>query len=386
MDTKDTAKLIVLSAGGTGGHVTPAAALARDLRSRGYRVALVTDVRGKKYENMFEGVDIHVIKAGTLGAGIFGKVKGMVNLGLGMMQARKLIDKLKPAVVVGFGGYPSYPAVHAAQKARIPTVIHQSDAVLGKANAMLAPKADRIALSFSHVEGLDDADRVRAVVTGNPVREDIAALYNKPYPVLDVDGMFSVFVTGGSLGAAVFADVVPEALSKLPADYRARLNVVQQCREENLAAVDNAYKDAGIKARTAAFFDDIPQLLEKSHLYIGRSGASTVAEVTAAGRPAIFVPYPYHKDNQQRINAEAVADHGGAWVMPQEGFTADALLARIETFMQNPESLFRAAEQARECGRPDAARRLGNLVTALASGWDKEAARTYDLTQGHLQK
>jgi UDP-N-acetylglucosamine--N-acetylmuramyl-(pentapeptide) pyrophosphoryl-undecaprenol N-acetylglucosamine transferase len=380
---KENSKLVVLSAGGTGGHMTPAAALSRDLISRGYKVALVTDTRGQKYENMFDGADIHVIKAGTLGTGILGKLKGLAALGVGMMQARKLIDKLKPMVVVGFGGYPSYPAVHAAQKAHIPTVIHQSDAVLGKANAMLAPKADRIALSFAHVEGLDDADRVRAVVTGNPVREDIAALFNKPYPALDHDSSFHIFVTGGSLGASIFADIVPETLAKLPAEYRARLNVVQQCREENLAQVEDVYKAAGIKAQLDTFFDDIPQLLEKSHLYIGRSGASTVAEVAAAGRPAIFVPYPHHKDNQQKINADAVADRGGAWVMTQEGFTVEALLARIETFMQNPESLFRAAEAARECGRPDAARRLGNLVTALASGWDKRASRSYDITQGH---
>lgn len=376
-------KLILLSAGGTGGHMTPAAALAQDLLSRGYKVELVTDIRGKKYVNMFEEIPVHVIKAGTLGAGLLGKIKGVFALGVGVLQARKLIDRLKPAVVIGFGGYPSYPAVHAAQRAQIPTVIHQSDAVLGKANAMLAPKADRIALSFKNVEGLDDAERVRAIITGNPVRSAISALYNMPYPSLSETGVFRIFVTGGSLGAGVFADVVPQALSKLPAEYRARLHVMQQCREENLEDVKKAYEEAGIKADLATFFDDMPQKLGEAHLYIGRSGASTVAEVTTAGRPAIFVPYPYHKDHQQSINADAVADSGGAWVMAQEGFTPEALLARIETFMQNPETLFRAAEAAREYGMPDAARRLGNLVTALASGWDKEASRPYDLTQGH---
>lgn len=379
---ENDSKLILLSAGGTGGHMTPAAALAQDLLSRDYRVELVTDTRGKKYTNMFEDVPVNVIKAGTLGAGIFGKIKGVFALGVGMLQARKLVDRLHPAVVVGFGGYPSFPAVHAAQRAQIPTVIHQADAVLGKANAMLAPKADRIALSFKNVEGLDDADRVRSIITGNPVRSDIAALYNKPYPALNEKGTFRIFVTGGSLGAGVFADVVPAALSKLPTEYRARLHVDQQCREENLESVKEAYKEAGIKADLDTFFDDMPQRLADAHLYIGRSGASTVAEVTTAGRPAIFVPYPYHADQQQRINADAVADGGGAWVMAQEGFTAEALLARIETFMQNPEALFRAAEASREFGMPDAARRLGNLVMALASGWDKEASRPYDLTQG----
>ncbi len=379
----DESKLILLSAGGTGGHMTPAAALAHDLVSRGYRVALATDKRGTKYLPMFGDIEHHVLSAGTLGAGIIGKIKGVASLGVGMVQAERLVKNLAPAVVVGFGGYPSFAPVHAAQRHKISTVIHQSDAVMGKANAMLAPKSDRIALSFQRVEGLDEVDAVRAVVTGNPVREEIAALHFKPYPTLELDGALRIFIMGGSLGARVLSEVTPAALAKLSAAYKARLEITQQCRPEDLDNVRAIYDAAGIKARLDTFFDDVGAILADTHLVISRAGASTVAEVTTAGRPAIFVPAPYHSDNQQKINADVVADAGGAWVMTQDGFTEEALLARIETFLQNPETLFRAAEAARNCAKPDAARRLGNLVTAIASGWDKKACRSYDLTQGH---
>jgi len=380
----DKAKLILLSAGGTGGHMFPAAALSHDLRSRGFRVELVTDVRGKKFEAHFSDIPVHVLSAGTLGAGLMGKVKGMAALGVGIAQAAKLLGRLSPAVVVGFGGYPSVPAVYIAQRKHIPTIIHEQNAILGKANGFLAPRADRIALSMGHVAGLDEVDAVRAVVTGNPVRDEIAALYSKPYPAVMPDGALRILVMGGSLGAQIFSDVVPAALSNLPAAHRARLEVVQQCRADDIERVREIYERAGIKARLESFFNNIADLLATSHLVISRSGASSVAEITAAGRPAIFVPYPHHADEQQRINADAVADAGGAWVMAQSGFTEEALLARVETFMQNPQTLFHAAESARSCGKPDATRQLGNLVTAIAAGWDKEAAQAFDLTQGHM--
>jgi UDP-N-acetylglucosamine--N-acetylmuramyl-(pentapeptide) pyrophosphoryl-undecaprenol N-acetylglucosamine transferase len=378
MNNKDFG-LILLSAGGTGGHMFPAAALARDLISRGYRVALATDPRGKALAKVFDGVPVHVLQAGTMGAGLKGKVLGLARLSVGMAQAWSLLGKLRPAVVVGFGGYPSVPAVYMAQRMGIPTVIHEQNAVLGRANKMLAPRADRIAMSWPQPESaLDKALRDRVVVTGNPVREDIAALFTKPYPALKQDGTLRIFVMGGSLGASVFATIVPGALANLPAAQRTRLEVTQQCRADDLGTTRQIYEIAGIKAHLETFFFDVPERLAQAHLLICRSGASTVAEVAAAGRPAIFVPYPHHADHQQKINAESIADVGGAWVMTQDGFTKDALMARIETFLQNPETLFRAAEAARGCGRPDAARKLGNVVTAIASGWD--ARRTEEAT------
>ncbi len=361
--------LVILSAGGTGGHMTPARALGHDLLSRGFDVEVITDYRGEKFANLFDGMPIHVIKAGTFGRGVAGKVLGMFNLGMGYMQASRIIGTLKPAVVVGFGGYPSVPGVLAAQRHKIPTIIHEQNAVIGRANAILAPKAERIAISLPEVIGLHSNDKRRAIVTGNPVRPDIAALYTRPYPTPQPDGELSILIMGGSLGASVFSRVVPQALTQLEGAYKSRLRIVQQCRADDLDMVRQTYKDADIKAELQTFFTDIPQRLEQAHLIIGRSGASTVAELTTAGRPGIFVPYPHHKDQQQKMNAEAVADVGGAWVMTEDGFTPEALLARIETFLQNPEILFKAAENARSCGKPDAARKLGNLVTAIARGW-----------------
>ncbi|NCC21139.1 MAG: undecaprenyldiphospho-muramoylpentapeptide beta-N-acetylglucosaminyltransferase [Alphaproteobacteria bacterium] len=378
----DRSELILLSAGGTGGHMFPAQALASDLLSRGYLVVLATDQRGKKFENQFKGVDVHVLSAGTIGGGVLGRIKGAGALAVGIAQGYKLVRRMKPRVVVGFGGYPSYPAVFVAQKMEIPTVIHEQNAILGRANAMLAPKADRIAVSYADVYGLQEADAVRTVVTGNPVRGDIAALYTRPYASMRPDGPLNILVVGGSLGAAVFSHVVPKALSSLHSAYRARLRVMQQCRPENVDTTRAVYAEAGIEATISPFFENMAELLGWSHLVISRSGASSVAEITAAGRPAIFVPYPHHADHQQKINADHVSDSGGAWTMTEEGFTPEALMARIETFLQNPQSLFRAAESARDCGRPDAARRLGNLVTALASGWDKQEQKNFDLTQG----
>lgn len=363
-------KLILLSTGGTGGHITPAQALGHDLLSRGYRVEVITDKRGLKYQSMFDGMPFHVVNAGTLGAGLMGKIKGAGNLGVGVIQAMKIVNKLKPAVVVGFGGYPSVPGVYAAQKMKVKTIIHEQNAIIGKANAFLAPKADRIALSLPVVSGLDDIDKIRTVITGNPVRPEIAALYTQPFPNLEQNGTFRILVMGGSLGAHVFSEIIPEAMSKLPSQYRERLHIIQQCREEDLAATRKIYGENGIKAELSTFFDNVAEELSQAHLVIARSGASTVSEIATAGRPAIFVPYPHHKDQQQKMNADAVADVGGAWVMTEAGFTVDALFARIETFLQNPETLFRAAEKAQTCGKPDAARKLGNLVTALASGWN----------------
>jgi UDP-N-acetylglucosamine--N-acetylmuramyl-(pentapeptide) pyrophosphoryl-undecaprenol N-acetylglucosamine transferase len=371
---KHPPKLILLSAGGTGGHMFPADALAQDLISRGYRVALATDVRGKRFEPFAGGIPLHVLQSGTVGAGLIRKIKAVASLGVGYFQARKLLSDLKPSVVVGFGGYPSFPAVYAAQRMKIPTVIHEQNAILGRANVFLAPKSDRIAVAWRHVEGLDSKDEARAVVTGNPVRPDISGLYNKPYPTIEQDGVLRIFITGGSQGASIFSEVLPEALASLPEAYRARLDIVQQCREEDLERVQGIYNQAGIKSDLRPFFKDMALQFEKCHLVIARSGAGTVSEVTTAGRPAIFVPYPHHADQQQKRNADAVSDAGGAWVMTQNGFTVEALSARLETFLQTPETLFRAAENARSCGRPDAARKLGNIVMALASGWDQHPA------------
>lgn len=361
---------VVISSGGTGGHMSPASALASDLIARGFRVELFTDARGQKFQGMFKSVPVHVLKAGTIGAGLSGKIKGVFNLLIGMLQAVIFLRRLKPDLVVGFGGYPSVPGVLAAQRMKIPTILHEQNAIIGKANAFLALRAERIALSLPQIHGLEQAEMARSVVTGNPVRPEIADLYLKPYTPLGHDGEMRILVMGGSLGATVFSDVVPHTLARLSVTDRKRLKVMQQCRASDIEAARKIYKDAGIDATLVTFFDNVAEQLQHAHLVIARSGASTVAEVSAAGRPAIFVPYPHHKDQQQKMNANAVADSGGAWVMTEDGFTQESLLARLETFMQNPEVLFHAAEKARAFGKPDAARKLGNVIVAVISGWN----------------
>ena len=360
--------LILLSCGGTGGHMTPALALARDLTARGYVVEAITDIRGARFQSLFQGMPMHVIRSGTAGPGLTGKLKGVASLLIGIGQAFRLLLKRRPAIVVGFGGYPSVPGVLAAQFLRIPTIIHEQNAVIGWANAILARCAARIAVSLPATQGLDEQELKRTTVTGNPVRPEIAALSNRPYIAPEEGGTLSLFIMGGSLGAKVFSTVIPQALAMLPPEHRARLSIIQQARAEDIALAENLYAETGIKPVLKSFFDDVPEQLAAAHLIIARAGASTVAEIATAGRPAIFVPYPHHKDQQQKMNADAIADAGGAWVMTESGFTPDALLARIETFLQNPSILSRAAEKARACGKPDAARKLGDVVVELLSG------------------
>lgn len=381
----NTNKTIVLAAGGTGGHMFPARALATDLISRGFKIVFMTDERGMKYSADWNDMTRIQISSATFGAGLMSKIKGVSKLALGYFAARKQLKKLSPLVVIGFGGYPSLPPMVAAQKLAIPTIIHEQNAILGKANVFLAPKADRIATGLPGTTGLEEADAIRCVLTGNPVRGDIASLFTQPYPALGASDNFKLLVLGGSQGASVFAKVLPEAIEKLPEDLRARISIVQQCRtDEEVTATKEKYESLGIAYELDTFIKNVGEKLGAAHLVIARSGASTVAEVSTAGRPAIFVPYPHHADQQQKINAQSIAGNGGAWLMEEKDFTAESLAAKLEKLMGQPETLFRTAEAARSCAKPDAARKLGNLVTAIAYGWNKEEQKPYDYTQGHI--
>lgn len=362
-------KFVLISAGGTGGHMSPASAMATALIEKGVRVELVTDNRGQKYTKMFPEVKVHVVKSGTAHAGILGKVKGALNLARGIMQGFSLVKNLKPDVVIGFGGYPSVPAVLAAQLLGIPTGLHEQNAILGKANVFLAPKSKFIALSLPLPDSTDVKQQIKdkTVVTGNPVRPEIIALKDASYPSLEDGQKVNIFVMGGSLGATVFSHVVPKALSLLSPEQKARIAIVQQCREADLQEAKALYDKSGIEDVTLApFFDDVAGLLAQAHLFIGRSGASTVAEISIVGRPAIYVPYPHHKDQQQKKNAANVADKGGAWIMEQGGqFSPEALHKSIEDIFNNPEALIAAAARAKECGLPDAAQELAALALKI---------------------
>jgi len=362
---------IVLASGGTGGHMFPAAALAGALDSRGYRLALISDRRGVAHGGMPASVEAHTVPSASPAGGLARKVKAAAELFRGTWAARALLKVLSPAAVVGFGGYASVPAVTAAAMAGRPIVLHEQNAVLGRANRLWAKRAKAIATAFREVAHLPAGARV--VETGNPVRAGFASMSKEAYAPPAADGTLNLLILGGSQGATVFSDVLPAALARLAPATRARLSIHQQCRPEDLERVRRAYADIGQRAVLATFFDDVPERLARAHLVVSRSGASTVAELTAAGRPAILVPYPHAMDDHQRHNAEALAAAGAAWAIPYDAFTPETLADRLRAILADPSALGPMADKARALGRADAAERLADLVeSVIAEG--REAA------------
>jgi len=355
---------IVIAAGGTGGHFFPAEALAGELLARGRRVALMTDARSGGLESpVFAGLERFVISgAGIAGRGPWRATKAVGALAGGVAQARRILARIHAAAVVGFGGYPSVAPVLATRlmRQRPAVILHEQNAVLGRANRFLARYADNLALSFVATTRLPVC---ASAVIGNPVRPAIAALAEGPYrPPQD---RIRLLVLGGSLGARVFSDVVPTALASLPDGLLSRVTVVQQCRPEDLGRVRAAYDLAGIDAELAVFFPDVAERLAQAHLVLARSGASTVAELAVAGRPAILVPLPGAIDDHQAANARALAEARGASVIAQRDFSPAALCERLQALLAAPDMLAHAARAARCVARPDAAARLADLVEEL---------------------
>lgn len=360
-----SARTIILAAGGTGGHMFPAEALARELQNRGHRLVLITDKRGAGHGQTLATLETHVIRAGTVaGSNVANKVGGLMNVVAGVFQARALLPRLQPHAVVGFGGYPSLPTMLAAARLGAPAAIHEQNAVLGRVNRLIAPRVAAIALSFDRTERVETS--ARRVVTGNPVRPEVVALRNAPYKGPLGGGDIRLLVFGGSQGARVFAQVVPAALAGLDDTLRGRLRVVQQCRIEDLDAVRNAYADAGIAAELATFFDDLPRRMADAHLVVGRAGASTIFELAAIGRPALLVPLPHATDDHQTANANAFSETGAGWTISQAAFTPLDLIGRLNALLAVPHYLEQAAAAARRFGVPDAAKRLADLVEDLA--------------------
>lgn len=350
-----------LSSGGTGGHIFPAECLAEELKKRGYGSGLITDDRYKNFLDNEKPYTVFKISSATLKGNAVKRLLSLTKIFTGIWQSIKILSPHKSAVMIGFGGYPSFPAIVAARFLGMKIVIHEQNSVLGQANRALVPFADIIATSFPRVAKINDERKIR--FTGNPVRKEIAAVREKTYPA--ASGDIRIMVLGGSLGATVFASVVPDAILNLPTEMRNRIRLVQQCREENITEVAKKYHTANIKAELASFIKDVPAKLADTHLVISRSGASTIAELAAAGRPAILVPYPNSKDDHQMLNAESLAATGGAWVIPQEKFTADFLKTNIELLLSNPEQLTAAANKVKSAGRPDAAQKLADLVEKI---------------------
>lgn len=370
--------LVMLAAGGSGGHMFPAEALAAELLARGWAVALVTDDRGSAFNARLPQVTVYRIRAASPSGGLFGKIKGAWQLFRGLAGARQIIRKQRPSVVVGFGGYASVPTVMAATAAGVPAVLHEQNAVLGRANRMLAGRVQAIATGFAKLTHVSAADAAKVNHTGNPVRSAACDLAGRSY-ILPADGQpLSLLVLGGSQGATVLSEVIPKAMALLPADKRARLKIAQQCRAEDIDPVRAAYKDLGMHPELSTFFADAPLRLARCHLAIARAGASTAAELTAIGVPAILVPYLHAMDDHQTANARSLADAGAAEILHQvpqnddpvpagqdgkdDRFTPAVLAARLAAAIDAPSALTARARASAALGRPDAAARLADLV------------------------
>jgi UDP-N-acetylglucosamine--N-acetylmuramyl-(pentapeptide) pyrophosphoryl-undecaprenol N-acetylglucosamine transferase len=361
------APLVFVAAGGTGGHLFPAESLSVALARRGVAVELATDARAVHYGGDFPARQTHVIPSATLrGRDPLAVAKTATVLGAGIAKAWRLIGRQRPGVVVGFGGYPTVPPLLAAALRQIPTVIHEQNAVMGRANRLLAPWATAIATGFRHIGASDPKLAAKMTWVGNPVRPAVIDAAETPYAVAQPGGPLRLVVFGGSQGARIMAQIVPPAIQRLEPALWARLHIVQQAREEDLSAVKNAYAELRVSAEVSPFFSDLPARMAASHLVISRSGASTVAELAAIGRPAVLVPLPDALDQDQLANASMLETAGGAIVLAQRAFTPDRLASEISALAAEPVRLAAMAGAARATGTLDAADRLADLVLRVA--------------------
>lgn len=357
---------VLVAAGGTGGHLFPAAALASVLVERGIAVHLATDRRAIRFGDTFADDATHVVASATVRArNPVALTRTAAALGLGLLQAWRLIGRLQPAAVIGFGGYPSVPPLLAAAWRGVPTVIHDANAVVGRANRLLAPRVTAIATTFPETFRDSPDLAAKSTLTGNPVRSAVIAAAATPYHA--PGDILRLLIFGGSQGARVMADIVPAAIALLDDGLRARLHIVQQAREEDLARVRGAYASLSVAADVASFFADLPARIAASHLVVARSGASTVAELAAIGRPSILVPLPHAIDQDQFANAGVLERAGGAVRLVQDSFTPERLATEIAALTGVPERLGTMAAAARSLGRLDAAARLADLVLTVAA-------------------
>ena len=358
----------VLAAGGTGGHMVPAHALAAELRSRGHGVLLITDDRGARFPGLFEGVPVHILPAGRIGGGPIGWLKALNSIVKGRAQAKRLYREHGPDAVVGFGGYPAFPSLLAASSMKIPTVLHEQNAVLGRVNRLLAGEAEAIGTAYDKVERLKPRNAAKSVLVGNPVREEIARLGELPFPPFDEIAPLKILITGGSQGATILGQVVPEGLALLQPSLRRRLQIVQQCRPDDIERIRKRYAELGIPAELLTYIEDMPDKLADAHLVIGRAGASTIAELTAAGRPAILIPFAAATDDHQTANAREMTQAGGARTIRLARFRPTVLARQIEAMAADPIALNNAAARALSVGRPHAARDLADVVERVGNG------------------
>lgn len=364
---------VALAAGGTGGHVFPALGLHAALVARGLKVLFITEDRGRRFVDDSAGIDVLEIPAANLRRK---PIQGLIRLVSAIRLARKAMRERGVSAAVGFGGYPSLAGMAAALSLRLPTCIHEQNAVLGQSNRLLRRFVNRVALSFEQTSRIPESNQVS--VTGNPVRPEIAALAAHDYSLPVGEEKFCLLVLGGSQGASILSETVPAAIRNLPEAMRSRVRLIQQCRQAEVDQVKVAYNELGVGAEIAPFFDDIPGCLSQAHLVIARAGASTTSEVAVAGRPSILVPYPSAANDHQTANAELLANVGGGWLFPQPKFTGEALCGLLVELLNDPQRLRRAAEAAHSVGRPLAADSLADLVIELAKAGEGSRSEAED--------
>jgi UDP-N-acetylglucosamine--N-acetylmuramyl-(pentapeptide) pyrophosphoryl-undecaprenol N-acetylglucosamine transferase len=358
-------KTVVLAAGGTGGHLFPAQALAGEMGNRGWRVVALTDKRASAYAGDFHGALVETVPSAALtDRSWFALTRAPFEILAGILVSRRKLKALKPAAVIGFGGYPSLPVMLAACWGGYPTAILSPDAQLGRANRALADRVERIAANFPLKRFLPK-DMTKVVYTGNPLRPEVVALAGAPYAAPSGAGPIKLLIFGGSQGARYFSDTVPAAIKKLPEALRGRLDIVQQCRPEDFERVRKAYGALQVKAELAPFFADLPRRIAWSHLTVARSGAGTVSELAAIGRPAILVPLPHALDDNQTPNADALVDAGGGWRFAQKQLTPKKLAALIDEIFSDPQGLAAKAAAALALGKPRATEALADLAEGL---------------------
>ncbi len=356
----------VLAAGGTGGHLIPAFALATELHQRGHHVALITDERGANIPGKPDFLPAHVLPAGRFGKNPLGWPAGIRAVLEGRAMALRLFDHFQPSAIVGFGGYPALPALLAATAVKLPSIVHEQNAVLGRVNRLLAGRVNAIATSYDNVERLKPKHAHKVHLVGNPVRAEVLTLREQDFPAFTDESLLRILVTGGSQGASILSQVVPDGLAMLPPALRQRLQVTQQCRAEDLEAVRKRYAEHDIPAELGTYFEDMHERLAGAHLFIGRAGASTIAELTAVGRPAILIPLPIATDDHQAANTREIVKAGGARMVRQDAFQPKELAKQIQAMAMHPQSLANAAHCAFNCGRPDAAKDLADLVETMS--------------------
>ena len=359
------APFALIAAGGTGGHMFPAQALAEMLLSHGWRVKLSTDDRGARYAGNFpQAVQRSVVKSATTArGGLAGKLAAPFRIAAGVLAARRAFRKDRPDVVIGFGGYPTIPAMSAALTMGIPRMIHEQNGVMGRVNGVFAKRVNTVACGIWPTELPAE---VQGIHVGNPVRATVQAQAGAPYAPPG-DGPLHLVVIGGSQGARILSDMVPTAIAGLPDDVRARLRVAHQARKEDHDRVAATYHAAGVEADIRPFFDDVPQLFADAQLVVARSGASTIADLTVIGRPSLLIPLPTATGDHQSANARPLADAGAALMLPESVLDAKSLTRDILAILSDAERASRMAAAALSLGRPDAARRLYDLVTELAA-------------------